>query len=176
MTSPRPSIFFPYRGSPPVKAVGLGVGSPPANTGGPGGRQLPANAGVLCGGKPPVKTNERTNEQTNERTNERVNERTGTTTEGGSGGRGDAAYLIFLETFCRSGNSPKSILKSTLKSTLNRLWPKLQIRFFRGAQGCGRMGDSFRGEGSMFVFHSVGGDGRGYILAQGHWGKKGPSG
>ena len=39
--------------------------------------------------------------------------------------------------------------------------------FFAGAQGCGRLGDSFLWEGSMFVFQFVGGDGRGHILAQG---------
>ena len=39
--------------------------------------------------------------------------------------------------------------------------------FFAGAQGCGRLGDSFLWEGSMFVFQYVGGDGRGHILAQG---------
>ena len=44
----------------------------------------------------------------------------------------------------------------------------LKIIFFRGAQGCGRMGDSFLWEGSLFVFQSVGGGGRGYILAKGY--------
>ena len=39
--------------------------------------------------------------------------------------------------------------------------------FFAGAQGCGRLGDSFLWEGSLFVFQYVGGDGRGHILAQG---------
>ena len=39
--------------------------------------------------------------------------------------------------------------------------------FFAGAQGCGRLGDSFLWEGSMFVFQFVGGGGRGHILAQG---------
>ena len=42
-----------------------------------------------------------------------------------------------------------------------------KIFFFAGAQGCGRLGDSFLWEGSMFVFQFVGGDGRGHILAQG---------
>ena len=39
--------------------------------------------------------------------------------------------------------------------------------FFAGAQGYGRLGDSFLWEGSLFVFQYVGGDGRGHILAQG---------
>ena len=39
--------------------------------------------------------------------------------------------------------------------------------FFAGAQGCGRLGDSFLWEGSMFVFQFVCGDGRGHVLAQG---------
>ena len=81
---------------------------------------------------------------------------------------GPHTVVRFLPTTFRDSPRPPGGGKSSSGTGGAQGGLRLQKRFFfAGAQGCGRLGDSFLWEGSLFVFQYVGGDGRGHILAQG---------